>query len=186
MMKLTDRDRRTLRIASVLTIAYLVVFYGSAGWQGLRSMEDRYEQKKIEVEQLTVRLLKEKKKQKEVRELRTTLGIDLTQLDDETLVGEARVAIQAIAKTHGIGLGPSKESPARSGATELAVIHLEGQGTVLGVSKFVHGLPILGFPIAIERLALRPDPKKPGQMSFTLSVVILSINAWKSGEKKVA
>ena len=186
MKKLTDRDRRTVRIASVLTIAYLLVFYGAEGWQVLRSMEDRFAQKKIEAEQLTVRLLKEKKKQKEVRELRKTLGIDLTKLDDETLVGEARVAIQAIAKTHGIGLGPSKESPARSGATELAVIHLEGQGTVLGVSKFIHGLPILGYPIAIERLALRPDPKKPGQMSFTLSVVILSTKAWKSKEKKVA
>lgn len=183
-MKLTDRDRRTIRIATVLVALYLLVFYGSEGWQVLRSMEDRYEQKKIEAEQLTVRLLKEKKKQKEVRELRTAIGIDLAKLDDETLVGEARVAIQKIAGTHGIGLGPSKESPARAGARELAIIHLEGQGTVLGVSKFVHALPLLGYPISIERLMLKPT--KPGQMSFTMSVIILSIKAWKAGEKKVA
>lgn len=185
MKKLTDRDRRTIRIASVLTIAYLVVFYGSKGWDVLRSMEDSYEQRSIEAEQLTVRLLKEKKKQKELRDLRKAVGIDLNKLDDETLVGEARVAIQAIAKTHGIGLGPSKESPARSGGADLAVIQLEGNGSTLGISKFVHGLPLLGFPLAIERLALKPNPKKPGQMSFTMSVIILSSKAWKSGEKKV-
>lgn len=186
MKKLTARDRRTLRIASVLIVAYLMIFYGSKGWETLRSMEDRYEQKRIEAEQLTVRLLQEMKKQKEVRAFRESIGIDLTRLDDETLVGETRVAIQAIAGAHGIGLGPSKEAPARSGAAELAVIQLEGQGTVLGISKFVHGLPLLGYPVAIERLTFRPDPAKPGHMSFTLSVVILSVKAWKSGEKKVA
>lgn len=180
-MKLTDREKRTIRIASVLVVLYLAVFYGSEGWQVLRSIEDRYEQKKAEAEQLTLRLLKEKKKQKQLRELREAIGIDLERLDGETLVGEARVAIQTIAKTHGVGLGPSKESPARSGSRDLAVIHLEGQGTVLGISKFVHGLPLLGYPMAIERLTFRPDPKKPGQMGFTLSVVVLDIEAWKSG-----
>ncbi len=185
MKKLTDRDKRTLRVASVLTVLYLAVFYGSQGWRALRTWEDSYEQQKIQAEQLTLRLLKKKKKHKQVRELRKSIGIDLHKLDEKTLVGEARVAIQAIATAHGVGLGPSKETPTRSGAKELAVIHLEGQGTVSGISKFVHSLPLLGFPLSIERLVFKPDQKKPGHMSFTLSVVILSIKAWKSGEKKV-
>ena len=179
MRALTEREKKTVRLAAIGLVGYLVIFYGFKGWNALRDREAHVEQLRLDASLLETRILKEQRKDKRLKELRKSLAIDLEKLDDGTLVTDTRVAIGAAAKSRGVGIGPTKEAPARSDGSTLTTLQFGGGGGISNVADFIYSLPRLGFPLAIERVQITAETKKPGNVRFTMTVSVLSVQAWK-------
>ena len=183
MRSLNDREKRTVRIAGVLVAVYLLLFYGIDGLNALEGKREQYHQLGLEAQELDSDVLAELKKRQRLQELRKTWKIDLDALDTQTIVSEVRDAIQKAAGECGVGLGPSREGRARrSTAKELLGVQISGGGTTASIMKFFHRLRSLGYPLAIDRLQLKPVAGKPGQMSASMTVAILNFTPWKEQE----
>lgn len=178
MRALNDREKRTIRIAGVLLVLYLVVFYGIDGLNALEAKRDEYRQLGIEAENLNGEVLAELKKRRRLQKLRNVWKVDLEKLDPQTVVSEVRDAIQKAAGQCGVGLGASQEVGRRASAKELQVVQIKGAGTTDGVMKFLYRLRTLGYPLAVDRLQLKPVAGKPGQMTVSMSVAILNFTPW--------
>ncbi len=179
MQKLSDRERRTVRIALGVLAVYLVFFYGVEGWGRLVAWEQSYQTLRDEATALQAKVLTARDRQARRRKYREVFGMDPASLDDTTLVSEAGTAVSEAAKTHGVGLGPSKETSSSVASGQLAVVQTEGQGTVSAVARFLHALPRLGFPVTVDRVTFNADPKQPGQLKFTMSFVVHSVGKWR-------
>lgn len=183
MRALTSGEKRTIRRAGILVGAYLLVFYGLKSWRFLEGKLKAHEERSSQADLLKLEFSREQVKAERLRKLRESSRIDLKRLEMEGVVGPASAAIQKAAQSQGIQLGPSREAPGRPAARELAMIQIEGQGTVLGVVQFLHSLGSLGFPLAIEGVHLKTAGMKPGQVHLSLSLALLDYKAWKSPEK---
>jgi hypothetical protein len=79
-----------------------------------------------------------------------------------------------------------KELPGRASARELALLQLEGSGPTLAVAQFLKSLSELGFPLVADSLQLKTPGLPPGQVAFSLGVVVLDFGGWKKEEKSGA
>lgn len=182
---LTSREKRTLRIGAILVVAYLLFFYGSRGWRWLEAKRAECAQVALEAEKLKLEILREEVKAKRLKALREGSRIRLDGLREETVVGEARGAIQGAAQAAGFQIASSRESPGRGAGKELATFQLEGHGPAGAGLLFLHKLKSLGYPIAVDRLqfqAVAGDGKGPGQVRLSLTAVVLGFKEWKSPE----
>ena len=183
MGRLTDRDRRTIKLAGFGLLAYLVLFYGVSTWRYLESCLADHELLRLEASEVGLEVTAELKKWKRFRALREKWTIDLDSLDPKTVVSAAFDAIQTAAGKCGVGLGATQEIARRANAKELRVFQLQGSGATDSVMKFLHNLPRLGYPLVVDRLQVKGVPKKPGMLSVTLSVAILNFEAWQEVKK---
>jgi hypothetical protein len=186
MKALTDRDKRTLRIAAAIISIYLILFFGVSGWKQLETRRSEYQQLVKEAQSLRQQLRPYENKALLVEKMKETFHIDLSKLSKATLVGEASAAIQKAAQTGGVQLGPIRESPARSSAKELASMQLEGIGPVPAVMTLLHRLEILGYPLIVDSVQITPEATKPGMVKLNLTIVILDYEQWKIQEKRNA
>lgn len=186
MRSLSEREKRTIRLAAVLVMIYLAGVYGLKGWRYVEAVGDQYGELKLQVRTLNTEILRERAKAQRLANLKKSLRIDLERLRQVTAVAEAREAVFKAAQQLGVQLGPSRETQGRSAARELAVLHLEGQGQTPSVVHFVHSLKSLGYPLVLDRLQISAVPGKPGQVKLSLSVALLNYAAWKKPEKTSA
>ncbi len=185
MRALTDREKRTVRLAGVLIGAYLILFYGVRAVTYLEGKRSERLGRFLVAQALKEDILLEETKAARLAKLKAGLRIDLPGLREETVVGEASAAIQKAAQDQGLQLGPTKETRRRSTDREIGSIQIEGQGGAPAAAQFIAGLGSIGFPLVVDSVQLKAAPS-PGQVSFTLSVAVLNFAAWKSEEKKGA
>ena len=182
MRPLTDREKRTLKFGGAALLLYLVLLYGVKGVKALEGKRSEYRSLLSSAVTLREEALLEREKARVLKELRESLRIDLDALKPETAVGEASAAIGKAAQACGIQLGPTKETRGRSSSRELGAIQIDGQAPAAAAVRFLHGIKSLGFPLVVDSLQLNPVAKAPGQVQFTVSVVVLDFAASKAGE----
>src|SRR5438552_4120268 len=102
MPAITERDKRTIRIASVGIAIYLVLFFGLKAWKKLEGRRDDYQRllTKVQKEEQDVRAYENKVLL--FAKYRDAYRLDPDRLPTETLVAEASAAIQNAARQDGI------------------------------------------------------------------------------------
>ena len=179
---LTDRDRRTLRYASIGLGVYLALF---GGWQAFRFLVQRraeYRQLLREATGLRLKYELYDARVTRLRRLMESFRLDPAQLNKTTLVAQASAALQQSAAQGGLQLGPIRETLARGSERELGTIQLEASGQVPALMSFLHRLRSLGFPLVIDSLQLTSEPMRPGMIKLSLGLILLDYEQWDGKE----
>jgi hypothetical protein len=178
MVDISERDKRTMRIAGIGIAIYLVLFFGISAWKRLEAKRTEYrdlitsaQRIKREVQPYENRVLLAQK-------LKDTFKMDPQKLSRLTVVADASAAIQKAAQSGKVQLGPIRETPGGSSAKELTSIQLEGVGAVPAIMGFLHRLESLGYPLVVDSVQLTPE-NKPGSLKMNLTIVILDFDQWK-------
>jgi hypothetical protein len=179
MRQLTSHEKRTIRLAAVFVTAYLVLFYGARTFRRLEKTRSDYALLVTKAEQLKQDFQRYETRSLLVEKLRDSLKVDPRKLSRNAIVAEVSSGIQKAAQMGGVQLGPIRESPGNATANEIASMHLEGMGQVLGIMALLHRLEKLGFPLIIDSVQISADPTKPGMTKVTLHLVILDFEKWK-------
>jgi hypothetical protein len=178
MPKISERDKRTMRIAGAGIAIYLVLFFGVGGWKRLEAKRAEYRDLVASAQRLKREVQPYENRVLLAQKLKDGFKMDPQRLSRLTLVADASAAIQKAAQTGKVQLGPIRESPGRSSAKELTSIQLEGTGPVPAIMGFLHQLESLGYPLVVEAVQLTPE-NKPGALKMNLTIVILDFDQWK-------
>lgn len=181
MTKISERDKRTLRIAGLGVAIYLILFFGIGGWKRLEGKRSEYRDLVASAQRLKREVQPYENRVLLAQKLKDGFKMDPRKLSRLTLVSEASAAIQKAAQSGKVQLGPIRESPGRSSAKELTSIQLEGTGPVPSIIGFLHHLESLGYPLVVETVQLTPE-SKPGSVKMNLTIVILDFDQWKKEE----
>src|SRR5579872_2104744 len=162
MRTITDREKRTIRIAATGISIYLVLFFGARVFKYFETRRAQYQQLVKEAQNLKLELKPYEDRVLVVRKLMENFRLDPAKLSRDSVVAEASAAIQKAAASGGLGLGPIRESSARPSARELASMQLEGSGPIPAVMTFLHRLETLGYPLILDSIQINSDPTRPG------------------------
>ena len=182
MRTLTDREKRTIRIAAVGIVVYLLLFGGIQVWKYFAKQRAEYLQLVREAQALKQEVQVYQVKILTLKKLMEGFQIDPAKLTKVSVVAEASAAIQRSAMGGGVQVGQLRESPARPSSRELASMQLEAMGQVPMLMAFVHRLESLGYPLVIDSMQITADPKQPGMVKLSLTIVILDFEQWKKEE----
>ena len=177
---LTPREKRTIRAAVLLLGAYLVVLYGFKGWQWLEGKREEHSQLASQANAVGDDIRTERFKSDRLKKLKDELRIDLASLKEETVVGEARGAIQAAAKASGVQIVSSKESPGRAAGKEIASFQIEAVAPLQAALKLLRNLRSTGYPVVVDRVHFQTAGMEPGQVKLSLAAAVLSFKEWKA------
>ncbi|HTI68933.1 MAG TPA: hypothetical protein VMF06_03145 [Candidatus Limnocylindria bacterium] len=182
MPKISDRDKRTLRLGGIAVAAYLVVF-------GLFQVFKSASARKADYQKLLAEalLLKSEVRPYEdrVRTLQKLMGIynlDPAKLSSKTVVAEANSAIQKAAQAGGVQLGPIRESVSRSSEKDMASIQLDATGQVQPLMSFLQRLQTLGYPLILDTVQVNSMPGGPGMLKVHVGITILDFDQWTKKE----
>ncbi len=182
MPALSDKERRTIRFAALGITLYLLVFFGARGWKQFDGGRGDYRQMMEDARRLKGEIRQYEDKAMLLEKLMGQFNLDPAKLNRVSVVAEANAAIQRAATGGGVACGPIRETPGSSSSKELASIQMEGQGPVPAVVAFLHRLNTLGFPLIIDSVQLTPQPMQPGNLKFSLIIIILDFDQWKKAE----
>jgi hypothetical protein len=182
MANLTDREKRTVRLAAVGIAIYLLLFFGVRSWKSLEARRSEYQQLSTDAQRLKRDLQPYENRILLAQKLKETFRMDPQKLSRASVVAEASAAIQKAAGSIKVQLGQVRESAARPSAKELVSMQLEGTGPVPAVMTFLHRLETLGYPLIIDSLQISGDPR-PGMIKLNLTIVILDFDQWKKEER---
>jgi hypothetical protein len=180
---LTDREKRTVRIAGIAIAIYLVLFGGFELWKFFDQKRADYRQLAQEARDLRQHALPYRDKVLVVKKLMDEFHLDPARLKRETVVSDASAAIQNAAKAGGLQLGPIRETSARGSGKTLATVQLEGSGQVPAVLSFLAGLNIIGFPLIVDSVQFTADNSRPGQVKLSLTIIILDFDRQKEAKE---
>jgi hypothetical protein len=186
MRPISDRDKRTLRLASIGLTIYLALFFGLRGWKNLEAGREDYQRQQLEAQRLKQDLLLYTDKTELVERLKKTFGCDPMTLARTSVVAQASAAMQKAALTGQVQLGPIRESGGRPATRELSSMQVEATGPVPAVIKWLHRLEGLGFPLVIDTVQMSVEANKPGVVKINLTIVILDYEQWKNEEARRA
>ena len=110
--------------------------------------------------------------------------MDPGKLKRASVVAEASAAIQQMAASEKVGVGPIRETPGRASAREAGSILFEGTGPITAVMDLLHNLDRSGFPVIIDAVQFTSDPRTPNAIKVNLTIVVLDFDAWKPKEEK--
>lgn len=199
---MTERDKKTIRIATVGIAIYLVAFFGFKMWRKGATGRDDYQQLVKRAQQLQEQVRAQENKVLLFEKLTNLYQLDPRKIKKETLVADASAAIQSAAQQGGIQLGPLREAPARSSGRELTTIQVEGTGQAAAALALLHRLRTLGYPLIIDSVQIGPPqapggargpggppgmmpgmmpPGRPGMVKINLSITILNYDQFKEG-----
>jgi hypothetical protein len=199
---MTDRDKKTIQIASIGVAIYLVAFFGFKMWKKGATGRDDYQQLVRRAEKLQEEVRAQENKVLLFEKLTNLYQLDPAKIKKETLVADASAAIQSAAQQGGIQLGPLREAPARSSGRELTTIQIEGTGQSSAALAYLHRLRTLGYPLIIDSVQIAPPqagsggrgpggpggpppgmmpPGRPGTVKINVSITILNYDQWKEG-----
>lgn len=178
---MTDRDKKTIRLATIAIVIYLAAFGGFKMWRKGGSGQDDYQTLARKAERLRDELRAQENKALLFEKLSEQYAFDPRKIKKETLVADASAAIQSAAQQGGIQLGPFRESPSRSAARELTTIQVEGSGPVPAALGLLHKLRTLGYPLVIDSVQFGPAQGRPGQVKVNVTITILNYDQFKEG-----
>ena len=182
MRSLTDRENRLIRLAAAGIVIYLALFYG---WRFLTTKRAEYRQLVAEAQTLRQQVRPYQDKVLLVQKMMDDFHMDPVTLKRETVVANASAAIQQVAKSGGLQLGPIRESPARTaGSAALTTVQLESAGQVPATLTFLAGLNRLGFPVVVDSVQFSADHSRPGQVRMSLTLSILDFSRQKVEKPK--
>ena len=181
MTTLTDREKRTVRLAAAAIAVYLVLFFGVKLWKSFEARRTEYQQLSTDAQRLKRDLQPYENRVLLAQKLKENFRLDPAKLSKASLVAEASAAIQKAALGIKVQLGQVRESAARPSAKELASMQLEGSGPVPAVMTFLSQLETLGYPLIIDAVQLSPEAR-PGMIKLNLTIIILDFESWKNAE----
>jgi len=180
MRTLTQREKRTIRLAGVGIAIYLAAFGGFKVWKFLQKKRVDYQQLVTEAQDLKLEVKRYDDKIAVVKKLMESFHLDPAKLTKATVVAEASAAIQKAATSSGLQLGPVRESPARPSSKELASIQFEATGQVQATMGLLNRLETCGYPLIIDSAQITAEPTRPGQIKLSLTIVILDFDQQKT------
>jgi hypothetical protein len=180
MPALTDREKRTIRLAGIAIAIYLVLFFGAGAWKRLETKRSAYQQLQVDAHRLKRDLMPYENRILLAQKLKENFRMNPQKFLRASLVAEASAAIQKEAGSLKVLLGQVRESAARPSAKELASMQLEGSGPVPAVMTLLHRLETLGFPLVVDSLQITPEAAKPGVVKLNLTIIILDFESWKN------
>jgi hypothetical protein len=180
MRTLTDREKRTIRIATVGIAIYLVLFFGLRCQKYLEAKRTDYGKVVAAATKLRDELQIYEDKAAAVKSLMEKFHMDPAKLSKASVMADASAAIQNAAAAGGVVIGPIRESPARASAKELGSMQLEGSGPVPAMMAFLSRLETLGFPLVIDSVQISPAPGQQGMIKVNLTIIILDFEQWKA------
>jgi hypothetical protein len=181
MRALTQREKRTVRIAGIGIAIYLVLFFGAGAWRRFDQGRRDYLQLVRDARLLRRQLQPYEDKALAAQRLMAHFHFDPAKLTNATLVIEASAAIQRAAMSGGIQLGPIRETSSRASNKELAQMQLEGTGPASAVLALLSRLENIGYPLVIDSVQLNTDNSRPGNVKVALTIVILDFDQWQKG-----
>jgi hypothetical protein len=182
--QLTLREKRTIRIAAVCVSIYLALLYGPGARHYLRARRQAYEQLVQQARDLRDVIKPYEEKVATATNLMDRFRMDPGKLKRASVVAEASAAIQQIAASEKVAVGPMRETAGRPSAKEAGSIQFEGTGPIAAVMDLLHNLDHSGFPVIIDTVQFTSDPRAPNGIKVNLTVVILDFDAWKPKEEK--
>lgn len=185
-MRITDRDKRVLRLASAGLAIYLLLFFGLRTWKSLENTRTTYQRQTLEAQKLKRDLQLYVDKMELVEKLKKNFRFDPMAMSKTSLVAQASSAIQKAAASGGVQLGPIRESAARPSSKELASMQMEAMGPPQAIITLIHRLETLGFPLVIDTLQLNIEANKPNMVKINLTIVLLDFDQWKEEEARRA
>ncbi|HVY72405.1 MAG TPA: hypothetical protein VHH73_20890 [Verrucomicrobiae bacterium] len=178
MKALNDREKRTVRLATIGISVYLVLFFGMRVWKALDGRRASYQQMVRDAELAKAEILPYEARAIGLKKLMDDFHLDPSRLTRATVVAEASAAIQKAAVSGGIQVGPVRETPGQSTGKDVATIQLEGAGPIPAVMAFLHRFESLGYPLVLETISLNSDPR-PGMIKMSVTITILDFEQWK-------
>jgi hypothetical protein len=179
MARISEREKRTIRIGAALLGIYLVLFYGLGAWKFFRQKQAEYDQLQKAAVTLRDQIRPYENRAQVVQKLMDTYHLDPAQLSSNTVVAGASAAIQKAARGSGLMVGPIRESGPHTPGKELATMQIECGGPVSAVMGLLKRMETLGYPLVIESVQISPENSRPGQIKVSLAVVILDFEQWK-------
>jgi hypothetical protein len=179
--KLTARERRLIRFSALGLGLYLIAYLGFAAFRGLEELRAEHGALRRYVQSSDERLARALVEQQRLARLRRQCPLALERLDQKTVVGDARVALEQAAKSCGVSLATVRETPGRLRALEHTVFQVSGGGKDQNVVRFVDRMHRLGYPFVLDNVQVKAA-KAPGQVTFSFSAALLDFARW-SGEE---
>jgi hypothetical protein len=179
MRAFTNREKRTIRFATIGLAIYLGLFVGYRGVASLETRRADYRRLVREAQDLKTEVNRYETKIAVVKKLMESFQLDPARLKRTSVVAEASAAIQKAATGGGLQLGPIRESPARPASGELATIQFEGTGPLPAALGLLHRLERLGYPVVIDSAQIAAEATRPGQVKLNLTLVILDFEQWQ-------
>jgi len=173
MLSLTDRDKRTVRLAGIGIAIYLALFGGFQVWRHFDKERADFWKLVTESRKLRQQVQPYQDKVLVLKKMMDDFKLDPAKLRKETVVSDASAAIQNAAKSGGLQLGPIRESLARGSGNVLTTVQLESSGPIPATLTFLAGLNRIGFPLVVDSLQFTPDNTRPGQIRMNLTIMIL-------------
>jgi hypothetical protein len=180
MPALTEREKRTVRLAAIAIAIYLVLFFGVRAWKQLETKRSQYQQLQVEAQRLKRDLMPYENRILLTQKLKENFRMNPQKFSRASLAADASAAIQKEAGSLKVLLGQVRESAARPSARELASMQLEGIGPIPAVMTLLHRLQTLGFPLVVDSLQITPEAAKPGVVKLNLTIIILDFESWKN------
>jgi hypothetical protein len=181
--KMTSREQRVVRYASVGIAIYLALFGGFKLWKFFHARRAEYRGLVAQAEDLRRQMLPYREKAVLVKKMMDDFHLDPATLKRETVVSDASAAIQKAAKLGGLQLGSIRETPAHGAGLALASVQLESSGQVPATLNFLAGLNTIGFPVLVDSVQFTADPMRPGQVKLNLTLLILDFSQQKDSQE---
>src|SRR5439155_16570969 len=106
MATLTDREKRSVRMAAIAIAIYLVLFFGLRLWKSLEAARLDYQVMLMDAQRLRRELRPYENRVLLAQKLKENFHIEPHKLSRSTVVAEASAAIQKAASSGGVQLGP--------------------------------------------------------------------------------
>jgi hypothetical protein len=182
--QLTLREKRTIRVAAVCVTIYLALLYGPDARNYFKARRQAYDQLVQQARNLRDVIKPYEEKVATATNLMDRFHMDPVKLKRSSVVAEASAAIQQMATSERVAVGPIRETAGRPSAREAGSIQFEGTGPIGGVMDLLHNLERSGFPVIIDAVQFTSDPRTPNGIKVNLSIVVLDFDAWKPKEEK--
>jgi hypothetical protein len=180
MRTLTDQEKRTIRFASVVLVAGLLLAGGLWCGRRLQSRRASYHALLVEAQDVRDEIDRYQDKAQVAQKLIDTFHMDPMTLARTTLVAQASAAIQKASAESGVAPGAIRESVAHGTSKEMATIQFEGTGPAPAVMALLYQLEHAGSPLIVDSVRITSDPRMPGAVKVNLSIVVLDFEQWKT------
>ncbi len=177
MRALTPHEKRTIRIGAIVLAALFVLFGLSHAAKSVAHRRADYQQLVRQADRLKEEVQLYNDRALAVKKLMESSRLDPAKLSPTSVVAHASAAIQRLALSAGVQVGPVRESPARPSSKELSSVQIEGTGPVPAVVGLLNRLESVGFPLIIDSVQLSSD-MRPGQTKVNLTILILDFDQW--------